>query len=41
MDLTWELESLYPSFQSESFHRDFLQAEKLAEELKSWAEAHF
>lgn len=41
MDLTWDLESLYPSFQSDQFQEDFRRAETLASGLNTWAALHF
>ncbi|MEK8217072.1 M3 family oligoendopeptidase [Paenibacillus sp. FSL L8-0463] len=40
MDLTWDLESLYPSFQSDQFQEDLKLAETLANGLKAWAALH-
>lgn len=37
MDLTWDLESLYPSFQCDRFQDDFRLAAALASGLKTWA----
>ncbi|WP_379156064.1 M3 family oligoendopeptidase [Paenibacillus sp. sgz5001063] len=40
MDLTWELESIYPSFESEKFHQDLELLVEYAERLKQWRAEH-
>lgn len=37
MQLTWDLSSIYPSFQSEQFQRDRVLVETLAGKLKMWS----
>ncbi|OKP84910.1 hypothetical protein A3844_18360 [Paenibacillus helianthi] len=40
MDLSWELESLYPSFESEKFNQDRELLAESAERLKRWSAEH-
>ncbi|WP_151733380.1 M3 family oligoendopeptidase ['Paenibacillus yunnanensis' Narsing Rao et al. 2020] len=40
MELTWELESLYPGFQSEKFRDDRELSGRLAAGLKAWSAVH-
>jgi pepF/M3 family oligoendopeptidase len=40
MQLTWDLDSIYPSFQSEQFQQDRRLVETLAGELGTWAAAN-
>ncbi|WNS42276.1 M3 family oligoendopeptidase [Paenibacillus sp. MMS20-IR301] len=37
MQLTWNLDSIYPSFQSEQFQQDRMLVETLAGELEAWS----
>lgn len=40
MEMTWELESLYPSFGSEKYQEDQTRATGLAQDLKEWTAQH-
>lgn len=40
MEMTWELESLYPSFGSEKYREDQARATALAQDLKEWTAQH-
>ncbi|WP_341877541.1 M3 family oligoendopeptidase [Defluviitalea saccharophila] len=40
MDMRWSLEELYPSFESESFQKDFEKAFEKIESIKEWAKSN-
>jgi hypothetical protein len=40
MELTWELDSLYPSFQSEKYRQDRKLLAEYAEHLNQWVTGH-